>query len=69
MLYRKNVAKYCAYCTHAGVVDGKVMLCKRKGFVPCSYHCYRFRYDPLKRTPPRITAKDFSKFDEQDFSL
>lgn len=69
MLFRKNVAKFCAYCKHAGQVDGERMLCKKKGFVSCSSHCRAFRYDPLKRTPPRATAKDFSEFENKDFSL
>lgn len=69
MLFRKNVAKFCAYCQHAGKVDADRMLCAKKGFVPSDGSCPRFRYDPLKRTPPRYSAKDFSKFEDTDFSL
>ena len=69
MLFRKNVAKFCAYCAHAGQADQEQMLCKKKGFVPCDYHCWRFRYDPLKRKPSRYNVKDFSQFDDVDFSL
>ena len=69
MLFRKKVAKFCAYCRYAGKADGGQMLCAKKGFVSCEDSCPRFRYDPLKRTPPRPSAKDFSQFDDTDFSL
>lgn len=69
MLFRKNVARFCAYCRHAGKADETHMLCAKKGFVSCEDSCSRFRYDPLKRTPPRYSAKDFSKFEDSDFSL
>ncbi|MGM9651387.1 MAG: hypothetical protein ACI3VX_05575 [Faecousia sp.] len=69
MLFRKHVAKFCAYCAHAGKVDDEQMLCRKYGFVSCGHKCRHFRYDPLKRTPPRLSAKDFSQFDEQDFSF
>ena len=45
------------------------MLCSKRGFVSCDFSCPRFRYDPLKRTPPRYSSKDFSKFEDSDFSL
>ncbi len=69
MLFRKNVAKFCAYCVHAGKVSEDQMICAKKGFVSSQDSCPRFRYDPLKRTPPRFSSKDFSAFDEEDFSL
>ena len=28
-----------------------------------------FRYDPLKRTPVKAKALDFSKYSEEDFTL
>ena len=69
MLFRKNVAKFCAYCVHAGKTAGDQMICSKCGFVSSDHNCLRFRYDPLKRTPSRLNAKDFSKFDDADFSL
>ncbi|MBR4701723.1 MAG: hypothetical protein IKP19_08545 [Oscillospiraceae bacterium] len=69
MLFRKNVAKFCAYCVHAGQANNGQMLCRKKGFVNSDSKCWRFRYDPLKRTPSRYQAKDFSQFDDRDFSL
>ncbi len=69
MLFRKNVAKFCSYCAHAGQTQNGQMLCAKRGFVSPEGKCWRFRYDPLKRTPSRYRAKDFSKFKEEDFSL
>ena len=69
MLFRKNVAKFCVYCEYAGKINEEEMLCSKKGFVSTQDSCPRFRYDPLKRTPPRFSSKDFTKFDEADFSL
>ena len=69
MLFRKNVAKFCSYCKHAGQADNGQMLCSKKGFVAADGKCWRFRYDPLKRTPARYKAKDFSQFREEDFRL
>lgn len=69
MLFRKNVAKFCSYCVHAGQTTGEHLLCTKKGFTSPDAHCWRFRYDPLKRTPARYQAKDFTKFSEEDFKL
>ena len=69
MLFRKNVAKFCAYCVHSGLASGDRLLCSKKGFVTADFRCWRFRYDPLKRKPSRYQAKDFSKFEDKDFSL
>ena len=69
MLYRKNIEKICAYCTRSGQSGGEQLICPRRGFVSPEDHCWRFRYDPLKRIPTRSKAKDFSPFPEEDFSL
>ena len=69
MLFRKNVSKFCAYCVHCGQAGNDQMLCAKRGFVSPEDHCWRFRYDPLKRTPSRYKAKDMTQFKEEDFSL
>lgn len=69
MLFRKRISKTCQYCTN-GVQTGEAqVICKKKGLVSGDSACRRFRYDPLKRVPPRRKAVDFSKYDSQDFSL
>lgn len=69
MLFRKDVEKVCACCAHSGQSGDEQLLCTKKGFVGPDDHCRHFRYDPLKRTPKRNKAKDFSQFTEEDFSL
>ena len=69
MLFRKEIEKMCCYCKHAGQTGGEYLLCSKKGFVCPDGGCLRFRYDPLKRVPVRSQAKDFSQFEETDFSL
>ena len=50
-------------------MNEEMMLCAKKGIVqPCD-DCRKFRYDPFKRVPPKPKALDFSKYEEDDFSL
>ena len=41
----------------------------KKGVRPSYSSCRKFKYDPFKRIPPRAKTLDFSKYDEEDFSL
>ena len=52
------------------VEEGQV-LCARKGIIQPleGGKCFWFRYDPCKRIPCKAKALDFSKYDEEDFSL
>ena len=61
-LFRKNMDPSCAYCTHGQQVN-------KRGIVPIEHHCRAFRYDPLKRVPPRPAVLDTEKLNEADFSL
>lgn len=45
------------------------MLCTKRGVVSETYACWKFKYDPFKRVPVKAKALDFSKYDEDDFSL
>lgn len=67
-LYGNNIQPACEYCARARrAVDGRVMLCTRKGVVPLYHRCRRFLYDPLKRIPYRQPALE--KYKPEDFSL
>lgn len=44
-------------------------MCVKKGVVSAAAHCRAFRYDPLKRVPPRPNAPDFSRLRDEDFVL
>ena len=69
LLFRKKIERHCAYCQFAGRVSDEQMICQKCGIVPAVHHCRRFRYDPLKRVPPKPMQKDFSGYDKKDYSL
>lgn len=69
MLFKKDMDPRCAYCKRAAVLDEERVMCIRKGVVAADDRCRRFRYDPLKRVPPKPLAANFSHLKEEDFSL
>lgn len=69
MLFRKKIERSCAYCVYGTKVDEDTILCAKKGMKTPEDKCRKFKYDPLKRIPSKAKALDFSKYDEQDFSL
>ncbi len=69
MLFRKKIMRSCAYCEYGAQIEDGVILCSKKGLCSISGKCRRFKYDPCKRIPQKTKALDFSKYDEQDFSL
>lgn len=69
MLFRKKISRSCAYCAHGTRLDGEQILCTKKGILSWDSGCRKFRYDPLKRVPPRRKAVDFSKYENEDYSL
>lgn len=69
MLFRKKIERACAYCQHGvALCDGQV-LCVKKGVKNPEESCRRFLYDPFKRIPAKAKALDFSRYDNDDFSL
>ena len=69
MLFEKKMEPRCAYCARGtDLADGNV-ICRKKGVVTAGYSCHAFRYDPLTRTPPKPVVPDFSKLNDEDFSL
>ena len=69
MLFRKKIARSCAYFEKGTVLDDGQILCFKKGLRQPEDRCMRFRYDPCKRIPQKAKALDFSKYDNQDYSL
>ncbi len=69
MLFQKSIEPRCAYCKRGAALDDGSVLCCKRGVVPAGSHCSRFRYDPLKRVPPKPSVPDFSKFKDEDFQL
>ena len=66
MLFPKKIDRFCSYCVYAGKLDDETYLCAKGGalwaLLPGLLHAYR-------RVPKRRKPKDFSEYDELDFSL
>lgn len=69
MLFRKRIEKSCSYCRYGTKIDEEQVLCIKKGVVPVSGKCRKFCYDPCKRVPVKPKAMDFSKYNDNDYSL
>lgn len=69
MLFRKHMDPRCVYCKYAASAEEGMVICRKKGIRPEGGKCRRFRYDPLRRVPPRPLNVDFSRYDSQDFTL
>ena len=69
MLFRKKIERRCEYCRRGTALDAYTVLCTKKGIRHITDKCWRFRYDPCKRIPPKAKALDFTKYDREDFSL
>lgn len=69
MLFTKKIDPSCAYCQRGKSVGPEKVLCEKKGVVTAADSCSAFRYDPLKRVPPRPVTPDFSKLRKEDFTL
>lgn len=69
MLFRKRIEKSCAYCAKGVKLDDEQILCIKKGVCAPTDKCWKFKYDPTKRIPPKPKAVDFEKYDKEDYSL
>jgi len=68
-LFRKNIDPRCAYCDKGSAINEREVICSKKGVVAMEFHCNHFRYDPLKRVPPRPVKLQTAKLKEEDFSI
>lgn len=69
MLFQKKIERSCDYCLHSAKLADGQYLCSMKGLRPQDRPCHRFSYDPCKRIPVKAKAMDFSKYNEEDYSL
>lgn len=67
-LFRTDIEPRCAYCSRAVALGDDKMMCRKRGVVPCGNSCRAFRYDPLRRVPPKPATLRGS-FTDADFSL
>lgn len=68
-LFQRKIEPRCAYCIHSRPLSPEQIVCPKKGVMDAGSHCAAFKYDPLRRTPPRPAKADFSKLTEKDFAL
>ena len=52
-LFQKKIEPRCVYCARSRPLDEEQVVCDKKGVMSAGSHCRSFRYDPLKRVPPR----------------
>lgn len=69
MLFRKNMEPRCAYCQHGSQINDREVACVKRGIVPVESHCRSFRYDPLRREPPRPATLETERLKEENFSI
>jgi len=69
MLFRKKIERSCAYCLYGAHLEDGVILCSKKGIKTVEDKCRKFKYDPCKRIPVKAKPLDFSRYDNEDFSL
>lgn len=69
MLFRKKIERSCGYCIYGANIGEDQILCMKKGMRTQYSSCRKFKYDPCKRIPVKAKAMDFSKYDNEDFSL
>ena len=69
MLFRKKIPRSCTYCTNGTKLNDSEVLCIKRGVVSIDRACRKFEYDPFKRTPLKQKASNFSKYDNEDYSL
>ena len=67
--FRKDIEPRCAYCANGSSISESEVACSRKGVVDSADHCRHFRYDPLRRVPPRPASLDTKAHSPEDFSL
>ena len=68
-LFRKDIEPRCSYCQFGSQISEREVVCMKRGVMPMESSCRRFRYDPLRRTPPRPAALDTKRLKEEDFTL
>lgn len=68
-LFQNKIEPRCAYCAHGRALTDQQIACPKKGVMSAASHCRAFRYDPLRRTPPRPAKAEFSGLKDEDFSL
>lgn len=66
--FSKKHEKYCMYCVHGKLLEySDEVFCSKKGFTDKFGKCFKYKYDPLKRTPEGASSD--KEFKPEDFIL
>ena len=68
-MFEKDIEPRCGYCRRGTPLEGEKVMCVKKGIVTAAGACRGFRYDPLKRVPPRPVAASFDHLKDEDFTI
>lgn len=68
-LFQKKIEPRCTYCAHGRSLGTDQVVCPKKGVMAAGSHCRSFKYDPLKRVPPRPAKFGSASLKEEDFKL
>ena len=68
-MFEKDIEPRCGYCQRGTLLEDEKVMCVKKGIVAAAGACRGFRYDPLKRVPPRPLAASFGHLKDEDFSI
>ena len=69
MLFRKDIDPRCAYCERGSRISDDKVACIKRGIVAPEDRCGAFKYDPLRRVPPRPLKLDTAKLTPEDFEI
>lgn len=68
-LFQKKIEPRCTYCVHGHPLTEEQVMCPKRGVMSPGSHCRSFKYDPLKRVPPRPAKLNCSGLSDEDFHL
>ena len=67
--FQRKIEPRCGYCAHGRDLGEGQVACPKKGVMSAGSHCRAFRYDPLKRVPPRPAKLAGTELKDEDFAL
>ncbi len=68
-MFQTSIEPRCTYCAKGRALAPGQVVCPKKGVMSAGSHCASFRYDPLKRVPPRPVKLAVPAGTEEDFQL
>lgn len=69
MLFEEHMEPRCGYCARGVPLEDGQVACPKKGVMSPGDSCGKFRYDPLKRVPPRPMPPLALAAPQEDFEL